>query len=53
MGLRVCECCPTATTAVYNDGWKIAACPVNGPAVAANGKRVALAWFTAPNDADA
>ncbi len=36
--------------AVHDDGWKIAACPVNGPAVAANGKRVALAWFTAPND---
>lgn len=35
---------------VHNDSWKIAACPVNGPAVAANGTRVALAWFTAPND---
>ena len=35
---------------VHNDNWKIAACPVNGPNVAANGKRVALAWFTAAND---
>ena len=35
---------------VHNDGWKITACPVNGPAIAANGAHVALAWFTAPND---
>lgn len=37
-------------TPVHNDQWKIAACPVNGPALAANGARVALAWFTAPGD---
>lgn len=35
---------------VHADNWKIAACPVNGPAIAANGDRVALAWFTAPED---
>ncbi|HYW31958.1 MAG TPA: sialidase family protein [Gemmatimonas sp.] len=35
---------------VHNDNWKIAACPVNGPALAANGARVAIAWFTAPGD---
>lgn len=29
-----------------NDGWKIGGCPVNGPALAADGARVALAWFT-------
>jgi hypothetical protein len=29
-----------------NDGWKIGGCPVNGPALAARGARVALAWFT-------
>lgn len=28
------------------DGWKIGGCPVNGPALAAAGARVALAWFT-------
>jgi hypothetical protein len=28
------------------EGWAIAACPVNGPALAAEGERVALAWFT-------
>ena len=33
------------------DGWKIQGCPVNGPAVAASGRRVAVAWFTAANDA--
>jgi hypothetical protein len=33
-----------------NDGWKIGGCPVNGPALAAEGKRVALAWFTGAND---
>ncbi len=32
--------------AVSNDGWKIGGCPVNGPAVAAQGDRVAVAWFT-------
>jgi hypothetical protein len=33
-------------TTLHADGWKIPACPVNGPAVASNGKRVAVAWFT-------
>ena len=28
------------------EGWQIHACPVNGPALAAAGDRVALAWFT-------
>jgi hypothetical protein len=40
----------TAGVAVHDDNWKIAACPVNGPALAANGNRVALAWFTGAND---
>jgi hypothetical protein len=35
---------------VHADNWKIAACPVNGPAVAASGRNVAIAWFTAAND---
>jgi hypothetical protein len=35
---------------VHNDNWKIAACPVNGPALAARDNRVALAWFTAAGD---
>lgn len=29
------------------DDWKIPGCPVNGPAIAAAGKQVAVAWFTA------
>ena len=40
----------TTPVAAHNDGWKIAACPVNGPAIAAAGRRVALAWYTAAND---
>ena len=35
---------------VFNDNWKIAACPVNGPSLSANGSTVAMAWFTAKDD---
>lgn len=35
---------------VYADNWQIAACPVNGPAVAARGDTVVVAWFTGAND---
>lgn len=31
---------------VHADNWQINGCPVNGPAVAADGSRVAVAWFT-------
>jgi hypothetical protein len=31
------------------DGWQINGCPVNGPAVAASGRSVAVAWFTGAN----
>ena len=34
--------------AVADDHWHIEGCPVNGPAIAAVGERVAVAWFTAP-----
>ena len=37
----------TAPTVPHADGWQIDGCPVNGPALAARGDRVALAWFTA------
>lgn len=40
----------TAGRPVHDDGWEIAACPVNGPSVAAEGDRVAVAWFTAARD---
>jgi hypothetical protein len=36
----------SAPAAVAADGWKIPGCPVNGPAVAADGRTVAVAWFT-------
>lgn len=35
---------------VHDDGWVIAGCPVNGPAIAADGDFVAVAWFTAADD---
>jgi hypothetical protein len=31
---------------IHPDGWEIYGCPVNGPSVAAVGRRVAVAWFT-------
>ena len=36
-------------TLVNEDGWRIDGCPVNGPAIDADGKHVAIAWFTAAN----
>lgn len=38
------------SSAVAKDGWKIAGCPVNGPALSAQGGQLAVAWFTAPGD---
>lgn len=35
---------------VAADGWEIAGCPVNGPAIAARDDQVVVAWFTAPRD---
>lgn len=35
---------------VHRDGWRINACPVNGPALVASGTRVAVAWYTAASD---
>lgn len=35
---------------VFADNWVFHGCPVNGPSVAASGRRVAVAWFTAVND---
>lgn len=37
-------------TAIADDGWHIEGCPVNGPAIAAMGDLVAIAWFSAAND---
>lgn len=35
---------------VHPDGWEISGCPVNGPAVAAQGRNLAVAWFTGADD---
>ncbi len=40
----------TEPVAVHNDGWHLNGCPINGPALRANRRDVAVAWFTAPND---
>ncbi len=36
----------SAPVAVADDGWEIAGCPVNGPAVAAHRDLVAVAWYS-------
>jgi hypothetical protein len=36
----------TEPRTVNADGWEIHGCPVNGPSVSAEGKQVAVAWFT-------
>jgi hypothetical protein len=35
---------------VHADNWQINACPVNGPALSADGRNVALSWFTTTLD---
>jgi hypothetical protein len=36
---------------IGNDGWNIAGCPVNGPALSARRDTVVIAWFTAADAA--
>lgn len=38
----------TAPQHVGSDNWHFPGCPVNGPALAAQGDTVAIAWYTAP-----
>ena len=40
----------SAPRPVHADGWKINACPVNGPSVAADGNDAVVAWYTAADD---
>ena len=40
----------TAPVLVHRDNWTLRACPVNGPALAASGRSVAIAWFTMEGD---
>jgi len=37
----------TKPVPIHRDGWQINACPVNGPSIAAQGKFVAVAWYSA------
>lgn len=41
----------SAPRTVFADNWEIQGCPVNGPSVAADGRRVAVAWYTEADDA--
>ncbi len=40
----------TEPVTVHDDGWRIPACPVNGPSADGFGSTVALAWFSAAAD---
>jgi hypothetical protein len=40
----------TEPRTIHSDGWTIEGCPVNGPSIAADGKRVAVSWFTAAKE---
>ena len=42
----------TEPATVHADNWRLDGCPVNGPSVAAAGRRVAVAWFTVDERAD-
>jgi hypothetical protein len=40
----------TQPKSIYEDNWKIAGCPVNGPRVSAIGNTLAVVWFTVASD---
>jgi hypothetical protein len=40
----------SAPTPLSNDGWRIGACPVNGPALGSRDRSLTLAWFTQADD---
>ena len=39
----------TEPVTISDDDWQIAACPVNGPAIAAERDQVVVAWYAAPD----
>ena len=39
----------TEPKTIFNDHWKIAGCPVNGPRCVAEGNNLAIAWFSLPD----
>jgi hypothetical protein len=40
----------TSPQVVHADNWEVFVCPVNGPALATDGDRLAAAWFTVKDD---
>jgi len=40
----------TAPKTIYDDGWTIKGCPVNGPRIAAAGRQAVVAWFSMPDN---
>jgi hypothetical protein len=40
----------TEPAIVHDDKWETFSCPVNGPALAARGRHVVVAWFTVQNE---
>jgi hypothetical protein len=48
--IRIRDGVPAPPQRLHHDGWVIAGCPVNGPAAAAMGSDVAVAWFTAAGE---
>lgn len=40
----------TAPQSIFQDNWKIAGCPVNGPRSASMGNTLATAWFSSPEN---
>ncbi|MEO5962008.1 MAG: sialidase family protein [Thermomonas sp.] len=40
----------SAPVMVHADGWKIAGCPVNGPAIAASGNDAVVGWYSEAGD---
>lgn len=40
----------TQPKSIYNDNWKIAGCPVNGPRVVSQGNKLAIAWYSMPDN---
>jgi hypothetical protein len=48
--IRQVEGAWTEPMRVHADDWEINACPVNGPAIIAEGEMVAVAWFTGARD---
>lgn len=40
----------SAPAIVHADNWQVPACPINGPALSAQGRDVAIAWYTVKQD---